>query len=174
VVRTQVERASEIRLSVLARGDHLPGETSGHPVRADLGVEVDVDLVLVDQDLVVGQTLDHLSQRRETPTTLAGRERAEHHRTWSATSGADQAQRPRHGRHGDHRPGAAGERPHQELASPGRPGPAVLVRPVSQDLREVGEEVVVDLARAVLGAAVDEAGRALRAEPMDRAHDRRW
>ena len=55
-----------------------------------------------------------------------------------------------------------------------RPSTAVLVRPVSKDLREVGEEVVVDLARAILGAAVDEAGLTLREEPMDCAHDRRW
>ncbi len=48
---------------------------------------VDVDLVLVDQDLVVGQTLDHLTQRSETPTTLAGRERAKRHRTWCQGTG---------------------------------------------------------------------------------------
>jgi hypothetical protein len=81
-----VDRTGQVALLIIARRLDLRLLALEHPHRADLGVGVDIHLILEDGRLVLGQFVQELAQGIQLGLTL--RVLRPQHRTWSAVDHA--------------------------------------------------------------------------------------
>ncbi|MNS84992.1 hypothetical protein D3C72_1188380 [compost metagenome] len=70
--RPHIDGASQVVLLVLPRRQHLGLLSLHHPHRADLGIQVDINLVLAYQDLVRSYVFHHLGQLLKPLNGLLG------------------------------------------------------------------------------------------------------
>src|SRR5262245_26814569 len=167
-----VQRPRQITLDVLARRRDFLLLALHHPIRADLRIQVNVHLVLVERALVVRHRGQQATNFRQAPAFGDRRPRAAHRRPWSAPPRLDQCQGPAHGRHVNANARLAFHRLEQKFTRPGRTPPAVLLRRRPHQPIQHVEVVLVELGGAVVFAAIEEAAHAHGAEAIGHAIDR--
>jgi len=169
-----VPRASEIVLLILAGREHPALVAAIHPIEADLGIEMNVDFIGVENWLLVGAGAAQTQQLIEDAAFATVRPRAEHDRLRVSATRTDAPQRSAHRSDGNQRESPSLHFECEQLARPGRPLPAAISGPrVEQHLQGV-EEILVDFVDAVVDSAVAQPVEAVRAESTRRlAHGRR-
>src|SRR5262245_23393166 len=167
-----VQRSRQITLDVLARRRDFLLLALHHPIPADLRIQVNVHLVLVERALVVRHRGQQATNFRQAPALGDRRPRAAHRRPWSAPPRLDQGQGPAHGRHVNANARLAFHRLEQKFTRPGRTPPAVLLRRRPHQPIQHVELVLVELGGAVVFAAIEEAAHAHGAEAIGHAIDR--
>lgn len=125
--RPRVQRPRQVALAVLPRRQHLFLLAVAHPVVANLGVQVDIHLVLVQRHLVPGEFLHQSADLVQASGLLALGPRAVHLGTRPAPACADATQRPAEGGHVHLGLAQLQQRCHEQLTRPGRARPAVVL-----------------------------------------------
>src|ERR1700730_11754542 len=151
-----VLRSSQITLLVLPRRHGLFLLPMAHPIQANLGIQMHIDLVFVDRDFAARQGREQPPQRVDAPGFYRGKPRTLDARTRIGPTSPNQGQGPTHGGHMDAIAGLAPHRFHQYLARPGGPTPTMFLRTGTHDAIQQSQIIGTQLLAAIIFPAVPE------------------
>src|SRR6202050_4188335 len=123
-----VHGSRQIPLFVLPRGQRFFLLPLAHPIKANIGIQMNIDLVLVDRRLRAWQGREQTPQSIDTPGFYRGMPRTLHAWTRIGATRPDQSQGAAHGCHMNANTCLALHRDHQHFSGPCRPSPTVLWR----------------------------------------------
>ena len=125
--RFGVPRAGEILFLVAPRRQHLLLAATMHPIRSDLGVEMNVNLVEIQHDLVGWQTVDKPLNRPQSTRPTRFFPRTVDDRFGPSQPNLKSCQKPAHSGDADLDSGLGDEHQDQQFLSPGGSPVAVLL-----------------------------------------------
>ena len=128
--------------------------TLDHPIAAHLGVQVDIDFVLIKDALVTRQGRQQLLNAVQTPRFGRFRPGAADGLLRPPPPCLDLGQGPTHGGHVDSSARQADHRCYQQLAGPRGATPAIVLGRGAHDLVQLAQIVFVELVRPVVGSAI--------------------
>ena len=167
-----VQRPGNEVLLVLAGRDYETPVPRDHPVAPDLGVEMDIHLVLEEDRLGGAAVVGEVAQARQNALPALAIPRAEHDGLGCGQTRADGAEGPAHGAVGDPGKAPLGHLQREQLPGPGRPLPTEVGRDLEQNLPELGPVACIHLGLPVAGALVEESLLAPRPVPLPGSHNR--
>src|SRR5664279_5394331 len=121
-----VQSSGNVGFLVFSGRDHQALMTSGHPVQANLGVEVDIGFVFVERQFVGRKLSNQTSNLGKASVLLPQRQWAQHDGFRIATACTHAAQYPSHHANADFHPGAGLHHKYKQLAGPSGTGVPIV------------------------------------------------
>src|SRR5438105_8006793 len=153
---TYVEGTSQVTFDVLPRRDHFLLLTAYHPIPADFGIQMNVDLVFIKRPLLARQRRQQSAECRKPAGLDYGTPRATYRRSCPTPSRLNQGQGPAHARYVYPDTGLPRQRLHQQFARPGWPTPAVPLRRPTHHVLQSRQVAFVQLDHAIVFARIQQ------------------
>ena len=158
LARLCVEGPCQIPLGIDPGRLHGLLPSGKHPVRADLGIQIDVHLIFPERLLIVRKCVDELLNLPQSPLAALFAPGANHEGTRASPPSAQMLQDASHGFPAQPDARLPARLPGEQLQGPSGPCPSIVGWPMLQQLVEHDVAHLVHLGVAIVTAAIDQSG----------------